>query len=1671
MGNYRRTFLGGKMNQDLDERVIPEGEYRYAENIEIANSEGSDVGSVQNSFSNKKMTSLALGSFPNTLGKYECESRDKLYWFVKSNSGCYLLEWDNNSQSVSYVLKDTRVGAARVLNLSDTHLITGIDKIVNDNVEDDILVWTDNNMEICSINIERAKKYGVNGFDIEDITLIKKPPRFAPETNLIYNGKEGNNIEEKFFLFAYRYQYLDNEWSALSSFTNYKFIPKPFEIDYYTLDNIGMVNAYNAVNIKFNTGDKRVKAIQIITKESNSNALYIIETFDKAKEGWSDNDPNVSLQFSNNKVYRQLPSTELGRTFDNVPRKAKALTLINNRLVVGNYLEGYNISDAHGKKIKLDYNVSLKSIALNTGEDFTLAMSAAEGVNTITLSNTGGLVLKKGYSITFSLNIAKLTANVQVYDNNFQYILDDDFANLQELFLHPEFISFTNVIKNDFALNYKEHLLTGEVVVTPPVLNVFTTGLNSVGFSVSSFTYNEFPVTTLKTQYLYFQSSSIVSLLEASSSASCKSNRDYEVGVEYIDTNSRETVVLTCPNNSIYIPNDKSEYRNSLQVAIHNTPPVFADRFKLVVKTPVLSYHTLVVNDFYIDGAFVWIKLEGANIDKVKVGEYLILKSKQRVVQNTIIKTKILEIGAKAENFISTSPIVEPAGFYMKIKPNGFVMNQVDNTPYTNSRVTATTSSFPIVYLDLNTVGGVKQKLFPGSTIKLKFLSKYKYDAGWSNQLFEKPYPIQREYNNVKEWFDEIIAGNSLKGTENSDYINKVSVVVGDVISITSPLGTDMQFFTENPSGKEYMKVIGLKDTSSKGRHNYLDATIEIRISSGDFIFETEPKKDTEQNLFFKTEQTFEVIGGNHQGNIQNQNGSIVPCIIDLDFFNCYAQGNGVESYQVKDAFNKPYLNIDNKPTSTITEEYKEVRRLSDLTYAETYVESTNRNGLNEFNQSRANFKELDKSFGEITKLVSRDNDIVVFQSEKVSQVLYEKDEISSSNGNNTLVAVDYVLGRQIPYMGQNGCQNPESIATQDRQIYYANTGNGIFQRLSTDGVDTIVNGMTSYFRNLFIARPNTKVLGGIDPYFGKYVVSVGDEPISVLELQCGNIISKHAISVPFTYHFNINDLSGDIVLNYNISEGNATIQAVFDEDIYVVSNVTEIGNLTIPRSTLDENIVVVTITPVGGSASYEITNNCPLGIPLKVVSIVLGDSEDATKSITNQYKWGVTPYYDSLDTFLSTPLTRFTTEIGIEGQGKFPLRGSQVNIRSYSNDGQLGSFSIANANRLGYLISETVYTATDVDTILSLATFPTVTESIENISNTVNAASFNFSKTTDAQILYLIWDYTDRKITLVDDSFTVDNAGEYVANVLSNDTITGTPVVTIVTAPTHGTAVVNIDNTITYTHDGTATLTDSYVYQVTNGISTGTATVSINITEVGTVGYCSVWEAHNNGNIKMSIDGYIDFTTALAGRNISTGISVGTITQYRIDGTIISSSIPMTFTSKKAVISNDHLPVVTDKVLTSISFYIEIICTNGSEIMVSGENNAIEIPEAMDVYYDNCTILPNIAIPTEDTVMCYGQVDVRVNTTIPVKVNIFGTFDTGGSWLDDSLLTGSNKISAPVTAEVITGMTRYNFGINGSQSGTYYNDSSITIELRDNSTDALIDSYTYTRSHNITPC
>ncbi len=91
MPEIKRNFIQGKMNKDLDERLVPNGQYRDASNIEIRTSSGDstgegNVGSLQNILGNKSAGSAYNtkgidSKFTQVIGSVADEKNDTVYFF------------------------------------------------------------------------------------------------------------------------------------------------------------------------------------------------------------------------------------------------------------------------------------------------------------------------------------------------------------------------------------------------------------------------------------------------------------------------------------------------------------------------------------------------------------------------------------------------------------------------------------------------------------------------------------------------------------------------------------------------------------------------------------------------------------------------------------------------------------------------------------------------------------------------------------------------------------------------------------------------------------------------------------------------------------------------------------------------------------------------------------------------------------------------------------------------------------------------------------------------------------------------------------------------------------------------------------------------------------------------------------------------------------------------------------------------------------------------------------------------------------------------------------------------------------------------------------------------------------------------------------------------------
>ena len=116
MPEIKRAFQKSKMNKDMDERLVPSGEYRDALNVEINTSEGSNVGTVQSVLGSTALTSI----FPTgstCVGSIADSKNDKIYWLVAGpQNGSttndvtiykdWIVEYDLKQKTYQYVIVD-----------------------------------------------------------------------------------------------------------------------------------------------------------------------------------------------------------------------------------------------------------------------------------------------------------------------------------------------------------------------------------------------------------------------------------------------------------------------------------------------------------------------------------------------------------------------------------------------------------------------------------------------------------------------------------------------------------------------------------------------------------------------------------------------------------------------------------------------------------------------------------------------------------------------------------------------------------------------------------------------------------------------------------------------------------------------------------------------------------------------------------------------------------------------------------------------------------------------------------------------------------------------------------------------------------------------------------------------------------------------------------------------------------------------------------------------------------------------------------------------------------------------------------------------------------------------------------------------------------------------------
>ena len=645
MPEINNTFVRGKMNQDLDERLVPSGEYRDAINLEISTSEGSNVGSLQNILGNEKKvnkfvdpqtavvsTWITGGIYslanPVVVGSFVDNTNDNIYWFIASDNVSAIAEFVQSSQVLRPILVDTQ----NILNFSEDYLITGI------NVIEGNLYWTDDQTEPKNINIDTWRGYNTQSnsfpedfdthtkvpvfqsqntrnFEEADITVIKKQPLSPPTLTLLDTFRPGDQTT---FSFNRNFGVSDGAggFIPLAPGTTFILFTNTAISGFKVGDNIEATSpTSNPTTGESGTATFKAK-FQVKTLPTVVSGVTQVECI----MGSFDLDSGV---LSNDVLAYQAELVEPDGIFKlDFVRFAYRYKFDNNQYSpLGPFSEvafkpvgEYEWDSAKGFNSSMENSV--KTIELS---NFDIANNVKE-VEILYKNDSSNVI----YSVDTVERGDMLTGYKYVIDTELIYAVIDSNQILRPWDNVPRLAKGQEIIAN--RLVYGNYLQNFNVSKNQEAIN----------FSF----LNEEPTST-----------------ELTPTSTIKSARTYQAGIVYMDKYGRQSPVFSSNDSAIDIGKEYSIAKNSFQArgpSVTNAPD-WATHFKYFIKDSSSGYYNLAMDRYYIaeDGNF-WLSFPSADRNKVTEESFLELKkahtSDEAVLEKA--KFKVLDISNEAPDFI-----------------------------------------------------------------------------------------------------------------------------------------------------------------------------------------------------------------------------------------------------------------------------------------------------------------------------------------------------------------------------------------------------------------------------------------------------------------------------------------------------------------------------------------------------------------------------------------------------------------------------------------------------------------------------------------------------------------------------------------------------------------------------------------------------------------------------------------------------------------------------------------------------------------------------------------------------------------------------------------------------------------------------------------------------------
>ena len=164
MAEIKNSFLRSKMNKDLDDRLIPNGEYKDAQNISVGKSEADDIGALETVLGNLIQSPVISPALPHNIkiiGYLSDEYTSSIYIFAttytdpnpneqptyaSSTERCVIYSWQAGSATAKLIADGI------FLNFSTTNPIQA-------SLIENLLFFTDNRNQPRKVNIANDSEY------------------------------------------------------------------------------------------------------------------------------------------------------------------------------------------------------------------------------------------------------------------------------------------------------------------------------------------------------------------------------------------------------------------------------------------------------------------------------------------------------------------------------------------------------------------------------------------------------------------------------------------------------------------------------------------------------------------------------------------------------------------------------------------------------------------------------------------------------------------------------------------------------------------------------------------------------------------------------------------------------------------------------------------------------------------------------------------------------------------------------------------------------------------------------------------------------------------------------------------------------------------------------------------------------------------------------------------------------------------------------------------------------------------------------------------------------------------------------------------------------------------------------------------------------------------------